>query len=618
MSTDILLNQCGDIKIEDGDTVLVNGADKVRQSWLIHIRTFLGEWFLDENMGVPYLQEIFAKGISKAEVKRILTAATLDVEGVSRVFGVIVGDIDLNTREVEVEMDVEVLGTDRQVFAYSGPVDASVCTGTSDADFPLSVEGLKVWFDALDLGNMTYDPSNDVLELQNKAGSGRATGDGFLDIPKLVGVSPLNNKRAILFDNPLNDGDKQMLQVVDTPAIRGDEFTVIFVDRPVDKSGYLNPQLGCVGLAGWDDIGGLPRYTNLKFNPAPGAGLYNVMQSPGGPLINVNKSYSDALSFEPSIKTMVVRATGETEFFINGSSTGIVAHAAHDLKGIGFGSVGCTSKLVRGFDNISNLMSFGTQTEAPFFRYNGNDATVTTWDSEGYGGDATIVGTGSDPVIGPSEYTEDQAVTFQGAKYFVTPAGSADFTTEDFVFEAVIKPVAGDSGGLIANGYYTNAGFSLHMSGGLPVFVASDGGSFSGVNLTGCTTGAWNHVMVIGDRNGFMYGVVNGAIATIAALNSVGSMNGGLPLYIGTGPGVGPGISGLGFAALHKRNSWVVTSQIGILTLSRYDAYHNTYKQLLFDEFFNGYFGEAQVFDKALDATDLANVHSFLTQKWGF
>lgn len=70
---DLLLNP------DTGDMVYVNGgspvtqltADVVAQRLRITLYTFLGEWFLDLTVGVPYFQQIFGKLRTKASIDLI-------------------------------------------------------------------------------------------------------------------------------------------------------------------------------------------------------------------------------------------------------------------------------------------------------------------------------------------------------------------------------------------------------------------------------------------------------------------------------------------------------------------------------------------------------------------
>lgn len=70
---DLLLNS------ETGDLVFTNGicpvtqlqADVVAQRLRISLYTFYGEWFLDETIGVPYIQQIFTKVQRKSKIDLI-------------------------------------------------------------------------------------------------------------------------------------------------------------------------------------------------------------------------------------------------------------------------------------------------------------------------------------------------------------------------------------------------------------------------------------------------------------------------------------------------------------------------------------------------------------------
>lgn len=70
---DLLLNE------DTNDLVFINGAcpvtqkltDVVSQRLKITLYTFLGEWFLDTDIGVPYFQQIFGKVRSKSTVDLI-------------------------------------------------------------------------------------------------------------------------------------------------------------------------------------------------------------------------------------------------------------------------------------------------------------------------------------------------------------------------------------------------------------------------------------------------------------------------------------------------------------------------------------------------------------------
>ena len=81
---DLLLNP------DTHDMVFVNGGcpvtvaqqDIVAQRLKITLMTFLGEWFLDTELGIPYFQQILTKVRNKATVDSIFQQAILNDPGV--------------------------------------------------------------------------------------------------------------------------------------------------------------------------------------------------------------------------------------------------------------------------------------------------------------------------------------------------------------------------------------------------------------------------------------------------------------------------------------------------------------------------------------------------------
>ena len=127
MATDLMINDCGDLAIDNGDAVLVSGADQVRQAWIIHMNTFLGEWFLDQSIGLPYFQEIFTKRISEERLKQIFTDETLSVPGVTKVTNVIVGTIDLSNRSVDMQVYADIEGEENALLTYTCVIPSGGC-----------------------------------------------------------------------------------------------------------------------------------------------------------------------------------------------------------------------------------------------------------------------------------------------------------------------------------------------------------------------------------------------------------------------------------------------------------------------------------------------------------
>lgn len=78
------------IDSETGDLVFTNGAcpvtekntDVVAQRLRVKLYTFYGEWFLNQIIGVPYIQQIFNKVKSKATVDLIFQGIITSDPGV--------------------------------------------------------------------------------------------------------------------------------------------------------------------------------------------------------------------------------------------------------------------------------------------------------------------------------------------------------------------------------------------------------------------------------------------------------------------------------------------------------------------------------------------------------
>lgn len=66
---DLLLGTDGDLVFDnEAVTVTTSKTEAIAQKLSIKLRTFLGEWFLNTSLGVPYFQEVFGKTKSKAAI----------------------------------------------------------------------------------------------------------------------------------------------------------------------------------------------------------------------------------------------------------------------------------------------------------------------------------------------------------------------------------------------------------------------------------------------------------------------------------------------------------------------------------------------------------------------
>ena len=75
----------GDVVVDNGDLVLVDGLDRVIQQVKITLKFFKGEYGLDTNQGVPYYEDILEKNPDLIVVTSDIRDAILSVEEVTSV-----------------------------------------------------------------------------------------------------------------------------------------------------------------------------------------------------------------------------------------------------------------------------------------------------------------------------------------------------------------------------------------------------------------------------------------------------------------------------------------------------------------------------------------------------
>jgi len=68
---------------DDGSLAVVLDAEAVGQHVRQRLKTFEGEWFLDNTAGVPWLQEILGKGYDPALSEAVIKGEILDTHGVT-------------------------------------------------------------------------------------------------------------------------------------------------------------------------------------------------------------------------------------------------------------------------------------------------------------------------------------------------------------------------------------------------------------------------------------------------------------------------------------------------------------------------------------------------------
>jgi hypothetical protein len=74
----------GDLDIQNGQLVLIEGQEEIKQHLEQRLRAFLGEWFLDQSIGLPYFDDILKKNVISSEVESIFINEILSTPGVVR------------------------------------------------------------------------------------------------------------------------------------------------------------------------------------------------------------------------------------------------------------------------------------------------------------------------------------------------------------------------------------------------------------------------------------------------------------------------------------------------------------------------------------------------------
>lgn len=72
---------------------LVEGVDAIVQRYRVRLKFFLGEWFLDRNQGMPYVEKILTHNPDRVLIRSLFRRALLSVPGTKDV------------RELELEVD---------------------------------------------------------------------------------------------------------------------------------------------------------------------------------------------------------------------------------------------------------------------------------------------------------------------------------------------------------------------------------------------------------------------------------------------------------------------------------------------------------------------------------
>jgi hypothetical protein len=111
----------GDLALDENHSpYYVTGADAIAQRLTIRYRMWLGEWFLDERQGIPYIEKVFVKAPKLALIERLFRRVTTSTPGIQTVksFDMAWGRAE---REVQVTNLEAVLVSGDTLIASSSP-----------------------------------------------------------------------------------------------------------------------------------------------------------------------------------------------------------------------------------------------------------------------------------------------------------------------------------------------------------------------------------------------------------------------------------------------------------------------------------------------------------------
>ena len=83
--TDFALDSGGDMYADALGLVLTGDAPGIRQQTQLRLGFFRGEWFLDENRGIPWFESVLVKNPDLVEVQDIFRTSILSVRGVREI-----------------------------------------------------------------------------------------------------------------------------------------------------------------------------------------------------------------------------------------------------------------------------------------------------------------------------------------------------------------------------------------------------------------------------------------------------------------------------------------------------------------------------------------------------
>lgn len=117
----------GDLALVNGNFVFLQaGPEYTRQRLAARLKFFLGEWFLDRRLGIPYYRHVFVKNPNLDVVRRIFTTVITRCPGV----------LALTNLELDYNPSARTLGVSFHATVEGGEVRVN----PGDPDFILDLQ----------------------------------------------------------------------------------------------------------------------------------------------------------------------------------------------------------------------------------------------------------------------------------------------------------------------------------------------------------------------------------------------------------------------------------------------------------------------------------------------
>lgn len=116
-----LVTENNDLKIVDNNFLLSvdNSDQEIEQRIRQNLQFFLGEWFLDTTIGIPYFQMVFVKGVAPSLIEAVFKDAILETPGVSSLVEFRPIEYESSTRQLTVDFTVRTINNNNLQVGFA-------------------------------------------------------------------------------------------------------------------------------------------------------------------------------------------------------------------------------------------------------------------------------------------------------------------------------------------------------------------------------------------------------------------------------------------------------------------------------------------------------------------